>query len=100
MQKKSGKFSAAIENTGSKKNFGALSITLPANYEGKSIRLSGFIKTENVTEGYAGLWLRIDPQIAFDNMSNRGVTGTTDWAPFEINLPLNPKETKKIVLGG
>ncbi|MBE5318724.1 peptidase S41 [Pedobacter sp. MR2016-19] len=100
VHKKSGKFSAVVENTGSKKNYGALSITLPANYEGKSIRLSGFIKTENVTEGYAGLWIRIDPQIGFDNMSNRGVTGTTDWAPFEINLPLNPKETKQIVIGG
>jgi len=100
VHKKSGKFSAVIEHTGSKKNFGALSITLPANYEGKSIRLSGFIKTENVSEGYAGLWIRIDPQIGFDNMSNRGVTGTADWAPFEINLPLNPKETKQIVLGG
>jgi C-terminal processing protease CtpA/Prc len=100
VHKKSGKFSAVIENTGSKKDFRALSITLPANYEGKSIRLSGFIKTENVTEGYAGLWMRIDPQIGFDNMSNRGVKGTTDWAPFEITLPLKPMETEQIVLGG
>jgi C-terminal processing protease CtpA/Prc len=100
VHKKSGKFSAVIENTGSKKEYRALSITLPTNYEGKSIRLSGFIKTENVTEGYAGLWIRIDPQIGFDNMSNRGVTGTTDWAPFEITLPLRPKQTEQIVLGG
>lgn len=100
VHKKSGKFSAVIENTGSKNEYRALSITLPANYEGKSIRLSGFIKTENVTEGYAGLWIRIDPQIGFDNMSNRGVAGTTDWAPFEITLPLKPKETEQIVLGG
>jgi C-terminal processing protease CtpA/Prc len=100
VHKKSGKFSAVIENTGSKKEYRALSITLPTNYEGKSIRLSGFIKTENVTEGYAGLWIRIDPQIGFDNMSNRGVTGTTDWTPFEITLPLKPKETEQIVVGG
>jgi C-terminal processing protease CtpA/Prc len=100
VHKKNGKFSAVIENTGNKKEYRALSITLPANYEGKSIRLSGFIKTENVADGYAGLWIRIDPQIAFDNMSNRGVTGTTDWAPFEITLPLKPKQTEQIVLGG
>lgn len=100
VHKKSGKLSAVIENTGIKKEYKALSMILPANYEGKSIRLSGFIKTENVTEGYAGLWIRIDPQIGFDNMSNRGVTGTTDWAPFEITLPLKPKETEKIVVGG
>lgn len=100
VHKKSGKFSAVIENTGSKKEYRALWISLPANYEGKSIRLSGFIKTENVTEGYAGLWMRIYPQIGFDNMSNRGVTATTDWAPFEITLPLKPKETEQIVFGG
>ncbi|WP_205314239.1 S41 family peptidase [Pedobacter namyangjuensis] len=100
VHKKSGKFSAVIENTGSKKEYRALSISLPANYEGKSIRLSGFIKTENVTEGYAGLWIRIDPQIGFDNMSNRGVSGTKDWATFEINLALKPKETEQIVFGG
>ncbi|RZK58977.1 MAG: peptidase S41 [Pedobacter sp.] len=100
VQKRSGKFSAVIENTGDKKDFRALSITLPANYEGKSIRLSGFIKTENVTDGYAGLWMRIDPMVGFDNMSKRGVVGTTDWAPFEITLPLNPSETEKIVFGG
>lgn len=100
VHKKSGKFSAVIENTGSKKDFRALSLTLPANYDGKSIRLSGFIKTENVTEGYAGLWMRIDPQLGFDNMANRGVTGTTDWAPFEIILPLKPMETTQIVFGG
>jgi C-terminal processing protease CtpA/Prc len=100
VNKKSGKFSAVIENNGSKKDFRALSIALPANYEGKSIRLSGFIKTENVREGYAGLWIRIDPNIGFDNMSKRGVTGTTDWAAFEITLPLNAKETDQIIVGG
>ncbi|MBZ0243619.1 MAG: peptidase S41, partial [Bacteroidales bacterium] len=97
---KSGKFSAVIENTDEKSDFKALAISLPNNYNGKFIRLTGYIKTENVTEGYAGLWMRIDPQLAFDNMNNRGVTGTTDWAKHEITLPLNPQKTDKIVIGG
>ncbi|RZK79048.1 MAG: peptidase S41, partial [Pedobacter sp.] len=100
VQKKSGRFSAVIENLSDVKDYRALSINLPENYEGKTIRLSGFIKTENVTEGYAGLWMRIDPQIGFDNMSNGGVKGTTDWAPFEISLSLNPNKTEQIVVGG
>lgn len=99
MLKKSGRFSAVIENAANKKDYRALSINLPANYEGKSISLSGFIKTENVTEGYAGLWIRIDPEIGVDNMSDRGITGTTDWAYFEVTLPLKTKETEKIVVG-
>lgn len=97
---KNGKFSAVIENTESKSEFRALAMDLPNNYKGRSIRLSGYIKTENVTEGYAGLWIRIDPQVAFDNMSDRGVTGTSDWKEYEITLPLDPKKTDKIVIGG
>ena len=95
-----GKISAVIENQGDKSDFKALAINLPNNYNGKFIRLSGYVKTENVTDGYAGLWLRIDPQIGFDNMNSRGITGTTDWKEYEITLPLNPKKTDKIVIGG
>lgn len=96
----SGSVSVIIENSGDESDFKALAFNLPENYNGKSIRLSGYIKTENVTGGYAGLWMRIDPQIAFDNMNNRGATGTTDWKHYEITLPMNPKRTDKIVLGG
>lgn len=96
----SGKFSVVIENTENKSDFKALAISLPNNYDGKFIRLSGYIKTENVTEGHSGLWMRIDPQIGFDNMISRGITGTTDWKEYEITLPLNPKKTDRIVIGG
>lgn len=97
---KSGKFSVVIENSENKSEFKALALNIPNNYKGKFIRLSGFIKTENVTDGYAGLWMRIDPQIGFDNMNSRGITGTTDWKEYEITLPLNAEKTDKIVVGG
>lgn len=97
---KNGKYSVRIENLDNKSAFKALAINLPNNYEGKYIRLSGFIKTENITDGYAGLWMRIDPQIAFDNMNDRGITGTTDWTEYEIILPLKPEKTDKILIGG
>jgi C-terminal processing protease CtpA/Prc len=100
IQTKSGKFSIVIENQQDTSDFKAVAFTLPDNYKGTSIRLRGFIKTENVTNGYAGLWMRIDPQIAFDNMSKRGITGTTDWKEYSITLGLNPKKTEKIVIGG
>lgn len=100
LESKSGKFSAVIENTGQKSDFKSLHISLPDNYIGRYITLSGYIKTENVTEGHAGLWMRIDPQIAFDNMNNRGITGTTDWQKYEITFALNPENTDKIIIGG
>lgn len=98
--KKSGKYSAEIEYYGTSVNFKAWAYTIPASYQGKKITLSGFIKTENVTDGWAGLWMRIDPSIAFDNMQKKGITGTTDWEKYEITLKLNPGKTKQIVLGG
>lgn len=97
----SGKYSALIEhNSGNKSDFKALAFTLPENYEGKEITLSGYIKTENVTNGFAGLWMRIDPNVAFDNMYDRGVTGTTDWTKYEITLSMDPEKTQQIVFGG
>lgn len=98
--KKTGKNSAAIEYNGTALDFRAWAYTIPASYEGKKITLSGFIKTENVSDGWAGLWMRIDPKIAFDNMQKRGIKGTTDWQKYEITLELNPLKTKQIVVGG
>lgn len=98
---KSGRYSALIEHPDDKEvDFKALAFTLPENYEGKKITLSGYIKTENVTDGYAGLWMRIDPDVAFDNMIGRGVTGTTDWTRCEVTLAMEPQKTKSVVIGG
>lgn len=96
----SGKYSIRVESTEKSTNFQPITLRLPNNYDGRRITLSGYIKTENVTDGYAGLWMRIDPQIAFDNMGQRGITGTTDWTKYEITLPMNPAQTTQIVLGG
>ena len=97
---KSGKYSASIEFKEGSPDFKAWAFTIPDNYAGKKITLTGYIKTENVTDGYAGLWMRIDPSIAFDNMNKNGVKGTTDWTKYEITLEMNPEKTKQIVIGG
>lgn len=97
---KSGKYSIAIESTGDSDGFQPVFFVISDSYNGKEITLSGYIKTENVTDGYAGLWMRIDPQIAFDNMHQNGVTGTTDWKKYEITLDINSSKTQQIVFGG
>lgn len=96
----SGNKSVSIEYKEGSPGFKAWAFTIPDNYAGKKITLTGYIKTENVTEGYAGLWMRIDPSIAFDNMNKNGVKGTTDWKKYEITLDMNPEKTKQIVVGG
>jgi erythromycin esterase-like protein len=73
-------------------NFGVATGTFPLqDARGKNVRYSGYIKTSGVTQGYAGLWWRVDGRsgvLAFDNMQNRGINGTRDWTRYEINLPV------------
>jgi C-terminal processing protease CtpA/Prc len=98
--KHSGNYAASISNPNAVVDFKALSYTLPGNFKGKKLTISGYIKTENVTDGYAGLWLRIDPKIAFNNMENVGIKGTADWKKYEVTVNMDPANTKAIVLGG
>ena len=98
--KQNGKYAASIEYKEGNSDYRAWAFTIPNNYAGKKITLTGYIKTENITEGYAGLWMRIDPSIAFDNMNKNGVKGTTNWTKYEITLDMNPEKTKQIVVGG
>lgn len=71
--------------------FGTLMQTCSAKeYSGKKVKLSGFIKSENVT-GWSGLWFRIDANKNagskyFDNMQDRPVKGDSDWNNYEIVL--------------
>ncbi len=97
-ERQEGKYAAVIESS-EKGGFKALAYTLPDNYEGKTITFSGYIKTENVSDGFAGLWMRIDPDVGFENMKEHGIQGTTQWKKYEITLQLFPKQTDKIVFG-
>jgi erythromycin esterase-like protein len=81
------------------RGFGVATATFPVTQAaGKTVRFSGYIKTEGVTTGYAGLWWRVDgargsPTLAFDNMAGRGATGTADWRKFTIELPVDRSAT-------
>ncbi|WP_442604348.1 helix-turn-helix transcriptional regulator [Paenibacillus sp. KN14-4R] len=59
------------------------------NYRGQRLQLSGFIATKNV-EQWCGMWMRIDGKdtdnIQFDNMSNRPITGNTNWTRYSVVL--------------
>ena len=97
---KSEKYALAIEFTGNSVGVQGIQLTLPNNYNGKKIKLSGYIKTENVTDGFAGLWMKLDPRMPFDYMLKHEVTGTTDWKKYEITLDMYPEMTKQICIGG
>jgi len=97
---KEGKYAACIEFTEGTPDFAAWAFNIRENFKGKKITLSGYVRTENIAEGYAGLWMRIDPGIAFDNMGRRGIKGSTEWTRCNIMLPMNPDNTENIVVGG
>ena len=71
--------------------FGTLMQSFGADqYVGKRVRYSAFVKSENV-ERWAGLWMRVDGKsgqspLAFDNMQDRPVKGTSTWRNYEVVL--------------
>lgn len=90
--RRSGKASATIKAkpTFVKDQFTTMMQSIRAdNFRGKRVRLSGFLKTENVGT-YAGMWMRVDApdlkMLDFDNMGDRPVKGTTDWKQYEVVL--------------
>lgn len=76
-----------------------------APYRGKRLRMRAFVKAEEVT-GWSGLWMRVDapsaqphadqagaprhPSTAFDNMEDRPIKGTRDWARYDVVLDVAP----------
>jgi len=99
-----GKYSILLEKKGTGADFGVIDYPITQNFEGKNIELRGYIKTENVNKGYAGLWMRIDDKnvqsIGFDNMQDRGVSGTKDWKQYTIKLDYDSKEVRALHIGG
>lgn len=97
---KSGKYSIVMEFTGDIVDYRGFIYKLPVNH-GERITLSGYIKTEDVIEGFAGLWLMTDSdplwkpfEISF--MEQYGVVGTNDWKKHEISLDI-PKSNNGFV---
>lgn len=92
----SGKRSLCIQRVGSG-NFGVATSSFPVEAaRGKNLVYSGYIKTENLTEGYTGLWWRVDGKLGvlnFDNMYGRGPNGTSDWKKYTIEFKIDENPT-------
>jgi RNA polymerase sigma factor (sigma-70 family) len=75
--------------------------TISGPYRGKRIRLSGYLKSENV-ESFAGLilvvWGPDQRVLANDDMGGRPVLGTTDWKKYDIVADV-PMDAERIDLG-
>ena len=77
---------------GSAQNFSGVTLTLPVDFGGSRVQLSGFVRTEDVT-GFAAIWMRLDGgsgALAFDSMQNLNLHGTADWKEYTISVPVHP----------
>lgn len=81
-------------------DFGCATAKLPVEvFRGKKLRVRGWIKTDDLQDGWAGLWLRVDgPSPWFDNMHDRGLTGTSDWEERVLELEV-PNDARAIFFG-
>ena len=84
------------------KGFGTLSKYIKSNmYQDKMVKMTAYVKSEKVNS-WAGLWMRIDYYnarvLAFDNMQQRPIKGSTDWTKYEVVLFV-PKEATSISYG-
>lgn len=98
----SGKKAVLIDAGEDGGSFGSVAYRILPEYAGEKITLEGYMKTKNVSEGFAGLLLRIDGDsgpLHFDNMQNQGIQGTNEWKKYSITLPL-PAEATQIFVAG
>ena len=86
--------------------FGTLMQTFSAKaYSSQRMRFSAYVRTDSVQD-YAGLWMRVDKAVmgslptilAFDNMQDRPIKGTTGWRSYEVVLDV-PEGSTSISLG-
>lgn len=100
--KRSGNYSLRIERVDTNYAFGVADFAIPHTFSGRSVTLKGYLRTQDVTGGYAGLWMRVDGKtgpVGFNNMANRGVTGTTDWKEYSITFPYHEQVAERIHVG-
>ena len=84
------------------KGFGNLMQEVQATaYHGKRLQFAATMRSANVQQ-WAGLWMRVDESeqriLAFDNMQNRPIKGTCDWAEYTVVLDV-AETSSKIVFG-
>ena len=71
--------------------YGGMFRIFPMNeVAGQHLKLSGYIRTEAVSL-YAGFWMQVNNQdgsVAYVDMSEQWVSGTTPWTRYEVELDI------------
>jgi C-terminal processing protease CtpA/Prc len=81
-------------------SFSAMFKAIPVDFAGTTIEYRGFLRTEDV-KGFAGLYMVVansTATLAFDNMKDQDLNGSTEWKEYSIKLPLSPG-ARQIIFG-
>ena len=102
-QPQDGKYAVSIQRSPTAKTaFGAFGKSIAPPAAGSVLKLTGYIKTQDV-RGYGGLWIRVQDQagtvIAFDNMHSQNILGTNDWKEYTTEIHYNAKAAGTIFVG-
>ncbi len=79
--------------------FTTVTTSLPVDFQGKSVELSGYLRVEDV-DGYACLWLRADDAsrtgLSFQNGAKETFNRTAEWRKFSVHIPLYDGSAKLV----
>jgi len=99
--KRQGKYAISISSNPNGQS-SAIRYSLDKKYVGRSLKLIASIKTEEVTDGFAGIWIRVDgenDQLEVDMMEKQDLKGTNDWKDYLIEVPYDEGNAKSIHVG-
>lgn len=100
-----GKYSLSIENSIDYNtpqevgNYFSFNTNDTLSSEVGAIELRGYMKMDEVQNGYAGIWLKVDDVDGLLKLVDKKSDGTQDWAEYRILLP-SSKKIRKVAYGG
>ncbi|MCC6289905.1 MAG: hypothetical protein IT249_18665 [Chitinophagaceae bacterium] len=98
-----GKYSLRLYRSSESPDFSTCTKTINAPLKGKTLKLKGYLRTEDVKNGFAGLWIRVEDKngdiLAFDNMYNKGVVGFHGWNNYNVEVQFDELKAARIFFG-
>ena len=86
----------------SQQRFAVATANLPGSViAGKHVTIAGYMRSEGIADGYAGLWMNASGptgMLAFKNLEDKNITGTTPWTRYEISLDI-PSNAARLSFG-
>ena len=101
--KNQGKYSLLISKSIDNGRIHSCFLQMPAPVAGKFIELTGFIKTENIENGFGNLWIRLEDNsnniVGFADLHDKNITGKNDWKEFSAKI-INPSDlADRLIIG-